>query len=141
MINYRVSKNDAKKVYMARMIIIIPSVLIGLTLGLIFNSDKLSLDKTIKFVIPMFIILAVGAIYLGIKTGINRMTNTVFVIDNESIVEETNTGFIKTINIKDIMSIKENIFGLIIKDSKKKIGIPKQLECYSEIKHRLKTIN
>ena len=137
---YKINKKDAQKVFKGRLIILLPAAFIGLFLGLFVYSDELGFDLLIKVALPISIIIIAGSIYLGMRLGMNKIINTVFVLNDESIKEETKLGKIKTIKIKEIVTLKENIFGLTINDSKNKIIIPKQLECYSDFKNDIKKL-
>ena len=66
------------------------------------------------------------------------ITDTVFMIDNETVTKITGSGKTTEIKIRDIESIDENMFGLNIYDSIDKIHIPKQSDNYSDIKKSLK---
>lgn len=137
-INYVISKEVAKKVFNTRLSYIIPAAIFGISIVIIQFREDLNDDYFIKIVLPFLIIVSSLVILLGVKQGINRMTGTQIILNDEHLTIRSKSSKTIILNLVDIIVINENRFGLLIKDLKNKVTIPKEVKCYDELKKCLR---
>lgn len=132
-----VSNKIAKDIMKAKLIVIIPLCILGLYWSLyrVYSyTDNLSfvLQKILPFTTLLLLLILVMIFRFGTKERIN----------NKYTINETklifNNGYKKkVVFLKDIISIKENKFGLTITGKQKTIYLPQQIEKYDLFKSRL----
>ncbi len=131
-----ISKSEAKKMAMARLVLIVPSAIIGMFFGLYASSATLT-GGFLLVVIPVILIIAAGSIWLGLHFAIKKETGTEFNLESDFLQKTLNTGNVTIINLNEGITLKENSMGLTAKDRVEKIFIPKQLEMYTAMKSEL----
>jgi hypothetical protein len=134
MIDYTITKKDARKIFLSRLTITIPATLFGICAGLYQSSNRINFADTFKFVLPITLVLISIPVYIGIQIGITRLTNTNLKLDDNSITETKPNGEIIQFDLSEITFMKENLWGLTIKKNYNKIFIHKQLPVFGEIK-------
>ncbi len=131
-----ISRKEAQKMAVARLIIIIPSALIGIIFGLYSSGARLSLGSLLVVILVVLSITA-ASIYIGMRIGMKKQIGTSFRLESDFLQKTLNDGKITIINLNEGITIQENSMGLTAKDRIDKIFIPKQIEMYAELKMEL----
>lgn len=136
MINYTVTNDDAKKIIISRLYLIVPAALIGVAGGLSTANVK---SEMLLILIPVILIGVALSVFVGLQIGKNKLLKTQFIIDADSVLQLKGGTELRKLFFSESFTIKENMMGLIITGPTGFIGIPKQIEPYKMIKEELET--
>ena len=130
MIDYTITKNDARKIFVSRLILIVPCVFVGIFIGFYQCIGQIYFE----IILPVTIGLMGFAIFIGMQIGIKKLTGLNLKLENNFITQTKTNNAVASFSLDEIISTKENFYGLILKSKGDQIIIHKQLSIYEDLK-------
>lgn len=139
MIESTITKATAKAIYKSKFVLLIPSMIVGLILGFLKESDILLKNNLLIFsiVLSVSLLLILLSLLLGIKIGMRKLIDTKFILNEDQLIKEKQRNKIK-INVSEIKKLTENWVGLTVSATSGKIIIPKQIDNYENFTEELR---
>jgi hypothetical protein len=122
----------------------IPILLITIAVGSVFFSQKLNYTNILPYYIPFLVLIISLGFYLGLKRRKSIFESYTLTIANNLLTREqlnTSTISIYFTDIKEIVKFKDGSFTVRGKDTADLIGIPAQIDNYSQLETALGEIH
>jgi hypothetical protein len=119
------------------MILVLPSSVLGLSIALYQYWDQLIAAGHLGTVLLVSISLIFGSVFTGYKIFQFRSIGNEYALTNKSVRLVLKNGTETSLKITEKFTLKETNFGMVVTSMNSKLTIPKQIECYEEIKKGL----